>query len=610
MATSYNNFKDTTVRGDFINSAYPDNSKLPTATFGGVVNFQGDLKDVNNTVILNSNLQKLNLNLTTLSEVQANNNAFTGVCTFNSVLPSSILTPSGDNEFCRKGYVDQQVATNTTLLGSSNVWTGTNAFNNFVPATALTPVNSNDLCNKTYVDTKTTLATVLSNNNAFTGACTFNSVLPLSTLTPSGESDFCRKGYVDTKTTLSTVLSNNNSFSGTCTFTNTTPPACAFPPSGANSLCNKNYVDVQVGTKASISQIQASALSLAGIVTFTNATTPPSCALAPTVGNSLCNKTYVDGQVATKASISQVENSALNLSGAVLFTNANAPACGVAPNINNSLCNKLYVDQQVATKNSIADLLANSNTFTNSNIFQQTVQLKTIRTENVTDNITLFGTTTVASCTILGNAGFNGLLSMANLAQGNIRIGDQSTGGIYLGTGNACTSTVNIGRSTGDNAVTVGAFTFSGEHLQLPNITGSPSTNELGGILNSLGSFNQTLTTNVWDELDTITLPAGVWICTGSMNMSVLSVGTGTTISEILFGLSTTTLTVDAINYYSQQYDAMSINHSRTFSATNTRTFVNTGTTTIYLNIKCIFNIGTSTALRVNDCTIECVRIA
>jgi hypothetical protein len=94
------------------------------------------------------------------------------------------------------------------------------------------------------------------------------------------------------------------------------------------------------------------------------------------------------------------------------------------------------------------------------------------------------------------------------------------------------------------------------------------------------------------------------------MNMSKQAAGaTGTTISEILFGLSETAGTIDTINYYSAQYDSMSVAHQRTFAANNTRKFILTATTTIYLNIKCIFTIGTGTNMRVNDCQIEAVRV-
>ena len=60
---------------------------------------------------------------------------------------------------------------------------------------------------------------------------------------------------------------------------------------------------------------------------------------------------------------------------------------------------------------------------------------------------------------------------------------------------------------------------------------------------------------------------------------------------------------------YKYKMDSMAVAHQRAFAANNTRKFILTATTTIYLNIKCIFTIGTGTAMRVNDCQIEAVRV-
>lgn len=516
MATNYNNFKSTTVRGEFRNSNYPDNSVLAVAYFDGSMNILGSLIDASGNIIPNNKLRLLQNDLVTLAQVRSANNTFTGINDF-----------SGNSVSC-----------------------------NVAPTTA------NHLCNKTYVDTKTTLAGVVSANNVWTGTNAFNTNLPTSTITPTTNDQLCRKGYVDT----------------------------------------------QVATKATVADITGGSLAYTGTNTYN--TNLPTSTINPTTDNQLCRKGYVDTQVATKASIAQVEASALNLAGAVIFTNVVPPACAIAPSGANSLTNKTYVDGQIATRPTTADILTGTNTFTNNNTFQSVLFCDTIRAENIGDAVSLYTTTTTGSVAFFTNASFSGNFNLCQNQSGIFNLGTLHTGTINIATGVSATATVNIGRSNGSNAVNIGAWTFNGNNLEFPNFFTTPSVNQLGYSISSLGTANQNLTTDTWLNIETINLGLGVWIITGSMNMSKQAAGaTGTTISEILFGLSETAGTVDTINYYSAQYDAMPVAHQRAFAANNTRKFILTATTTIYLNIKCIFTIGTGLNMRVNDCQIEAVRV-
>jgi hypothetical protein len=604
--TSYNNFKETTVRGEFRNSNYADNSVLAVSYFDGSLNILGSVIDASNNIILNTNLQKLNLALTTLAEVQSNNNTFTGLCDFSGNIVSCNVAPTSGNHLTNKTYVDAQVASTAGILSANNVWTGTNAFNSFAPATAIAPSGANDLCNKTYVDTKTTLAQVVAATNTWANTQTF-SVPAVCSASPSLNTHLVNKTYADTKTTLAAVVAANNVWAGTNAF-NSFAPATSIAPSGANDLCNKTYVDTQVATKATVADITGGSLAYTGTNTYN--TNLPTSTITPTTDNQLCRKGYVDTQVATKASIAQVEASALTFTSAVNFTNAVPPACPVAPSGVNSLTNKTYVDAQIATRPTTADILTGTNTFTNNNTFQTAILCDTIRAENSGDAIVLFGTTTTGSLAFLSNASFSGNFNLCQNQSGIMNIGQSHSGTINIASGGSATATINIGRSTGANAVNIGAFTFTGNNLELANNFTTPTVGQLGYSISSLGSLNQNLTTDTWLNIETISLGAGVWIITGSMNMSKQAAGaTGTTISEILFGLSETAGTIDSINYYSAQYDAMAVAHQRTFAANNTRKFILTATTTIYLNIKCIFTIGTGTNMRVNDCQIEAVRV-
>jgi hypothetical protein len=606
MTTTYNNLKETTVRGEFRNSNYADNSVKAVAYFDGSMNILSSVIDASGNSIPNINLRKLNLALTTLAEIRGANNIFTGINDFSGNIVSCNIAPTIGNHLCNKTYVDAQVASTAGILGANNVWTGTNVFNNFAPASAIAPSGGNDLCNKTYVDSKTTLAAVVAATNTWANTQTF-SVPAVCSVSPSLGSHLVNKTYADTKTTLAAVVAANNVWTGTNAF-NTFAPATSIAPSGANDLCNKTYVDAQVATKATVADITGGSLAYTGTNTYN--TNLPTSTITPTTDNQLCRKGYVDTQVATKASIVQVEASALTLSGAVSFTNAVPPACAVAPTGVNSLTNKTYVDGQIATRPTTADILTGTNTFTNNNTFQSAIICDTIRAENSGDAIALFGTTTTGLVAMLTNASYSGNFSLCTNQSGTMSIGTQHTGTINIATGVSATATVNIGRSVGTNIVNIGAWTFTGNNLEFPATFTTPSVGYLGYSVSSLGTLNQVLTTDTWLNIETISLGAGVWILTGSMNMSKQAAGaTGTTISEILFGLSETANTVDSINYYSAQYDSMAVAHQRAFAANNTRKFILTATTTIYLNIKCIFTIGTGTAMRVNDCQIEAVRV-
>jgi hypothetical protein len=606
MATTYNNLKETTVRGEFRNSNYADNSVKAVAYFDGSMNILSSVIDASGNSIPNINLRKLNLALTTLEEIRGANNIFTGINDFSGNIVSCNIAPTIGNHLCNKTYVDAQVASTAGILSANNIWTGTNDFSGNCPTTNITPSANNMLCRKDYVDTKTTLAEIRGATNTWSQPQTFI-VVPTCSASPVLGSHLVNKTYADTKTTLAAVVAANNVWTGTNAF-NTSAPSTSIAPSGGNDLCNKTYVDAQVATKTTLAAVVAAN----NVWTGTNAfnTSAPSTSIAPSGGNDLCNKTYVDAQVATKASIAQVEASALTLSGAVNFTNAVPPACAVAPTGGVSLTNKTYVDGQIATRPTTADILTGTNVFTNTNTFQSVIFNNIIRGVNPGDSLALYATTTTGTLTFLNNASFSGNFNLCATQSGLMNLGLSHTGTINIATGAAATATVNIGRSTGTNVVNIGAWTFTGNNLEFPATFTTPSVGYLGYSISSLGILNQVLTTDTWLNIETISLGAGVWILTGSMNMSKQAAGaTGTTISEILFGLSETVDTVDAINYYSAQYDSMAVAHQRVFAANNTRKFILTATTTIYLNIKCIFTIGTGTAMRVNDCQIEAVRV-
>jgi len=260
----------------------------------------------------------------------------------------------------------------------------------------------------------------------------------------------------------------------------------------------------------------------------------------------------------------------------------------------------------------LVDVQANSNTFSTTQTFSGALLANNIRGVNAGDNITLYGTATSGLFQFLPNPSFSGSFSLCENTNGVMNIGVSSTGAINIATGASSTSVVSIGRAAGVNDVNIGAWTFNGNNLDFPANFTTPTAGQLGYYQSATGTTNQNLTTNTWLSIATISLGRGVWSVIGTMNMNKEAVGaTSTTITEIILGLENTAGTTDATNYYAAQYDAMTVNHNRLFAGTNVRVFTLTsGTTTIYLNIKSIFSIGTGVNMRVTDCKIEAVRIA
>ena len=95
------------------------------------------------------------------------------------------------------GYVSgatsniQTQITNTipTLLGQTNAWTGLNTYNTTLPSSTISATTANQLCNKTYTDlTATTAGTTATTalkgaTNTWTGVNTYNNNVVLPTAT-------------------------------------------------------------------------------------------------------------------------------------------------------------------------------------------------------------------------------------------------------------------------------------------------------------------------------------------------------------------------------------------------------------------------------------------
>ena len=84
-----------------------------------------------------SNVQTQLNTFTTVPTLLGQTNAWTGLNTYNTTLPSSTISATIANQLCNKTYTDATATTagttaTTNLKGATNTWTGVNTFNNNV----------------------------------------------------------------------------------------------------------------------------------------------------------------------------------------------------------------------------------------------------------------------------------------------------------------------------------------------------------------------------------------------------------------------------------------------------------------------------------------------
>jgi len=198
--------------------------------------------------------------------------------TCNTVLPTSILTPTTSTQLTTKTYVDSEITTAATAyakLASANAFTSTNTFNSFLPTSTLTPTLGTELVTKTFTDAT---YVALTGAQSIAGIKTFTS-LPECSAVPSTANQLTNKTFTDA---TYVALTGAQSIAGIKTFTSL--PECSAVPSTANQLTNKTFTDA---TYVALTGAQ----SIAGIKTFTSL---PECSAVPSTGNQLVNKTFTD----------------------------------------------------------------------------------------------------------------------------------------------------------------------------------------------------------------------------------------------------------------------------------------------------------------------------
>jgi hypothetical protein len=189
-----------------------------------------------------------------LSDVQANNNTWTGSNAFNTSLPTSTVTPTTSTQLITKAYADATYSSAGSILGTNNTFTGTTNTFQDVACNGLTTssINNSGVLNSTGLITANGGLTIPSgdllnlNGDLYANATTISPTV-LSYL--SGATSNIQS-QINTKTTLATVQSNANVWSSTNTY-NTSLPTSTLTPTTSTQLITKSYADATYPIKTS-----------------------------------------------------------------------------------------------------------------------------------------------------------------------------------------------------------------------------------------------------------------------------------------------------------------------------------------------------------------------
>jgi len=220
-------------------------------------------------------------------------------------------------------------------------------------------------------------------------------------------------------------------------------PSCAVAPTSGDHLCNKTYVD----------SLSVGSVTIGGTNAFTGFnsfdTNLPTSTVTPTTGTELTTKTYVDGAI-TSSSILGTANA---------FTNTNTfnsflPTSTVTPTTATQLTTKTYVDSAITS----SSILGTANAFTNTNTFNSFLPTSTV--------------TPTTSAQLTTKTYVDGAITTA------------ATGYAKLASANAFTAT-NTFTNTHDINITGGATTTIGnESASLPIVNINGTININGGATN------------------------------------------------------------------------------------------------------------------------------
>lgn len=324
---------------------------------------------------------------TTLSEVQSNNNVWSGFNSFDYCLPTSILTPITTYDLVTKGYCDTQIInTQTTIENnlSTNYALKTSvdaSLNNYALKTY---VDSADNALKVYIDTSLNNYVLKSNvDNSLNAYATKTYVdtslnnYALKTYVDTSLNNYALKTYVDTqlatKTDLATVQSNNNtftnnnSFSGITTFTgNISANATAISPTALSYISTLTAnAQTQINNRVTLNSNQI----ISGNKTITGNIIANAYTITPVKLSYIANlSSDAQTQLNGKTTLLGVQGNNNVWTGFNSFDYF-LPTSTLTPSLSTELITKDYCDIQVNTKTDLATVQSNNNTFSGLNTF-------------------------------------------------------------------------------------------------------------------------------------------------------------------------------------------------------------------------------------------------
>jgi hypothetical protein len=354
--------------------SYTTGGQTIDKSMNGIISFNGESVTADNI---------------TCETLEVNTSAtFDGTATFNSTLPTSVITTTtNDNQFITRG-IGNALYTGSGLLSSNNVWLGTNAFNTSVPTSILTGTpTSTQIAPVAMLDNiYGRLTTAFTNTWLSTNL--FNAILPTSTITGTPTATqiapvamlnnlyvaIVTGGYARL-TSVANAFTNNNSFDSflpTSTITGT-PTATQIAPV---AMLNNLYVAIVTGGYARLTSVANAFTNNNSFDSFLPTSsltgTPTGTQIAPV---AMLNNLYVAIVTGGYARLTSVANAFTNNNSfdSFLPTSILTTSSSVNELINRTIANLYY--GQITT--------GVSNTWLSTNNFQNSTASASL---NVTQN--------------------------------------------------------------------------------------------------------------------------------------------------------------------------------------------------------------------------------
>ena len=447
MSVSYNKMSAIKIAGSYVNNV-PSGTPLGNVSLDvtGKSHFTSDNQIDGNLILLSD--ASFNSRLFINGDVSMNSKlSVSGDASFNNIYSS--VVPTTGNMLCNKTYVDAAVG-GGSILGLNNTFTGINTFSNantiISGNTVTNSIQSSDPTTNINIGTQLTtgdinLGTVFIStpmnvalnwgNGSNSGQLTFRG----GSFTLASSGIYSQSSGATFATNISTNQTDGVMNIGTGARTalgeiNINTNSSTLGAVKISSTATGN-APITIGSTASSTQTCA----MDAITTFSKI---PSCAVAPTTANHLCNKTYVDAAVGG-GSILGTNNT---FTGTNTFNNTIIGGADVSFN------SRLFINGDVSLNSKLSvsgDVSMNSRLFINGDV---SLNSKLMVNGDVSMNSRLFinGDVSLNSkLSVSGDASFNNIFSSVVPTSGNMLCNktyvDSVAGGVSLSSNNTWTGT-------------------------------------------------------------------------------------------------------------------------------------------------------------------------